>query len=120
MSEQTAADRQIARANELERQRGDLMDLITANRDYLRLMDKNEELSTEQGDWLDVFYPQKEKGEQRSKQEVEATRKVKEAARKGATGITGVDVEPPAEAPPAETPPATPPAPKPAPKTAAK
>lgn len=81
MSEQTAADRQIARAKSLERERGELMDRITANRDYLRLMDKNEELTSEQGDWLDVFYPIKERGEQRSKEEVEATRKAKEEAR---------------------------------------
>lgn len=85
MSEQTAAERQIARAKDLERQRGDLMDLITANRDYLRLMDKNDELTDEQGDWLDVFYPLKEKGEQRSKSEIEATRKAREEARKGDT-----------------------------------
>lgn len=83
MPDQTAAERQIDRAKDLERQRGALMELIAANRDYLRLMDKNDELTEEQGDWLDVFYPTKEKGEQRTKDEVEATRKAKEEARKG-------------------------------------
>lgn len=79
---QTAADRQIARAKSLERERAELGERISANRDYLRLMDKNDELTAEQGEWLDAFYPVKEKGEQRSKEEIEATRKVKEEARK--------------------------------------
>lgn len=83
MAEQTAADRQIIRAKDLERERGDLMDRITKNRDYLRLMDANGELTDDQGAWLDVFYPVKEKGEQRTKAEVEATRKAKEEARSG-------------------------------------
>lgn len=79
---QTAAERQIARAMKLEKERAELGERISANRDYLRLMDKNDELTEDQGEWLDAFYPVKEKGEQRSKEEIEATRKVKEAARK--------------------------------------
>lgn len=115
MPEQTPADRQIARAKELERRRGELMELITANRDYLRLMDKNEELTEEQGTWLDVFYPVKEKGEQRSKADVEATRKAKEEARnpKPVTPDDDQDDDDDDDAPPA------PPA-KPAAKSAAK
>lgn len=80
---QSAAERQIARAKSLEKERAELMERIAANRDYLRLMDKNDELTDAQGEWLDTFYPQKEKGEQRSKEDIEATRKVREEARKG-------------------------------------
>lgn len=80
---QSAAERQIARAKSLEKERAELMERIAANRDYLRLMDKNDELTDSQGEWLDTFYPQKEKGEQRSKEDIEATRKVREEARKG-------------------------------------
>lgn len=79
----TPADRQIARAKGLERERADLMERIGKNRDYLRLMDANEELTADQAEWLDAFYPVKEKGEQRTKEEIEATRKAKEDARKG-------------------------------------
>lgn len=74
--------RQITRALDLERQRAELGEKITANRDMLRLLDKAGELSDDQGNWLDVFYPEKEKGTNRSKDEIEATRKAKEAARK--------------------------------------
>ena len=79
---QSPAERQIARAKTLEKQRAELMKKISDNREYLRLMDRNDELTDTQAEWLDVFYPEKEKGERRSKEEVEATRKAREAARK--------------------------------------
>ena len=91
-AEQTPAQRQIHRAMTLERERAELQERIGKNRDYLRLMDANEELSTTakvpgtdltESQWLAAFYPEKEKGERRSADEIEATRKVKEAARKG-------------------------------------
>ena len=78
----TAAGRQIGRAMKLERERSELQARIASNRDYLRLMDKNEELSNDQGAWLDAFYPQKEKGTRRDKDDVERTRLIKAAARK--------------------------------------
>lgn len=78
--QETAADRQVQRAKELEFQKQELLEKIGKNRDYLRLMDANDELTDEQGAWLDAFYPVKEKGEQRTKEEIEATRKAKEAA----------------------------------------
>lgn len=78
-----SAEKQIARAGALERDRSELQERIGKNREYLRLMDSNEELTEEQGQWLDAFYPEKEKGNQRTKEEIEATRKVKESARKG-------------------------------------
>lgn len=80
-AEGTGADRQIARAKTLEKQRADLQKLITSNRDLLRLLDANEELTEAQGAWLDKFYPLKEKGERRSKEDIEATRKLKTEAR---------------------------------------
>lgn len=78
----TAAERQIARARQLERERSAVMSKISKNREYLRLMADNDELSAEQKRWLAVFYPDKERGEQRSKEQIEATRKAKEAARR--------------------------------------
>lgn len=81
-AEQTAAQRQIERARALEKERAELQERIGKNRDYLRLMDANDELTTEEGEWLDAFYPVKEKGEQRTKEEIERTRKAKEEARK--------------------------------------
>lgn len=78
----TPASRQIARAKGLERERAALMAKIGSNRDYLRLMAANDELTADERTWLLAFYPEKEKGERRSTEEVEATRKVKEAARK--------------------------------------
>lgn len=82
VAELTAAQRQIERAKALEKERSELQERITKNRDYLRLMDANEELTEEQGAWLDAFYPVKEKGERRTKEEIERTRKAKEDARK--------------------------------------
>jgi len=78
---QSEAERQIARAKALEKERAELQGRITKNRDYLRLMDDNESLTAEQGKWLDGFYPLKEKGERRSKEDIEATRKLKSEAR---------------------------------------
>lgn len=79
---QTSADKQIVRANALERERADVMKRIASNREYLRLMADNDELTDEQEDWLEAFYPLKEKGERRSEEDIERTRKAKEAARK--------------------------------------
>jgi hypothetical protein len=78
---ETSAQKQIRRAKELEGQRAKLSKSIAANREYLRLMDANDELDEEQADWLEDFYPQKEKGDRRSEEEIERTRKVKAEAR---------------------------------------
>lgn len=85
VAEDTPASRQIARANQLERDRTALMEKVGKNREYLRLMQDNEELTAEQAAWVAAFYPEKEKGERRSEDEVEVTRRVKAAARGGAT-----------------------------------
>ena len=79
----SSAAKQITRALSLEKERAELMRRISDNRDYLRLMDRNEELDDDQADFLDTFYPEKERGERRSKEAIEATRKAREAARKG-------------------------------------
>jgi hypothetical protein len=81
-NERTSAEKQILRAAHLERERASLMKQIASNREYLRLMADNDELSNEQEDWLGDFYPEKEKGQTRTSDEVEATRKAKAAARK--------------------------------------
>ena len=78
----TSAGRMIARACQLEAEIEEQRVSIGKNRDYLRLMDANDELSDEQSEWLDTFYPEKEKGARRDKDEIEATRKAREEARK--------------------------------------
>jgi hypothetical protein len=77
----TSADRQIERAKGLERERAALQEKISKNRDYLRLMSANDELDANQKRWLNTFYPLKERGDRRSEEEIEATRKVRKAAR---------------------------------------
>lgn len=80
-SNESEAEKQIRRAKELEKDRAAVMEKITDNRNYLRLMDKNDALTDEQGEWLDKFYPSKEKGERRSEDDVKATREAKLEAR---------------------------------------
>jgi hypothetical protein len=77
--------RQVKRAIELEADRAKLMKQISDNREYLRLMDRNDELSEDQTEFLEVFYPEKERGSRREKADIEATRKAREAARNGTT-----------------------------------
>ena len=74
--------KQVARAIDLERQRANVLEKIAANRTYLRLMDQNEELNEAQAEFLDTFYPEKERGERRSDDELTATRRAHEHARK--------------------------------------
>lgn len=73
--------RQVRRAIELERQVASLREKVNDNRTYLRLMGRNDELTDEQFEFVDVFYPEKEKGERRDAAEVEATRRAREFAR---------------------------------------
>lgn len=80
--QRSTPERQILRAARLERDRSDLMERIGKNRDYLRLMADNEELSEDQQAWVNTFYPEKEKGERRSEDDITATRKAREEARK--------------------------------------
>lgn len=73
--------RQVRRAVELERQISSVREKVNDNRTYLRLMDRNEELNEAQAEFVDVFYPDKEKGERKPKEETQATRRAKLAAR---------------------------------------
>lgn len=73
----------IREARSLERQRGELLGRIADNRDFLRLMDRREKLTEEQGEWLDAFYPLKEKDSQRTAEEIKRTKELRAAARKG-------------------------------------
>ncbi len=73
----------IEQAKSLEQERGALMIRIGANRDFLRNLAKMNALDAEQAKFVTTFYPDKEKGSARSADEVEATRKAREAARKG-------------------------------------
>lgn len=78
---QTPGARQVQRAKDLEKQRSDLMDEISANRTYLRLMATNGELSAEEKAFVDTFYPSKERGERRSAEQIAATRTARDEAR---------------------------------------
>lgn len=81
----TAGARQVQRAVALEGQLASIREKINDNRTYLRMMDKNEELTDEQSEFVDVFYPDKEKGERRPADEQEATRRAHALARKNGT-----------------------------------
>lgn len=80
---------EIQAAKELEYQRGQLGDQINSNREALRLFDARNMLDEDQGAWLDLFYPLKGRGTSRTKEETEATRKAKEAARKEVADARG-------------------------------
>lgn len=73
----------IEQAKKLEKERGELMLRIGANRDFLRNLHKMGALDGEQRKFVETFYPEKEKGSSRSADEIEATRKAREDARKG-------------------------------------
>ena len=81
----TTGARQVQRAIELEAQISTLREKVNDNRVYLRMMDKNDELNEDQSEFVDTFYPEKEKGERRPAEEVEATRIARAAARKNGT-----------------------------------
>ncbi|MDE2101949.1 MAG: hypothetical protein KGL39_32180 [Patescibacteria group bacterium] len=72
----------VAQAKDLERERAALMEKIGANRNLLRQLHKVDALDDEMKRFVEQFYPEKEKGSNRSKDEIEATRKLREAARK--------------------------------------
>lgn len=76
------AQRRIHQAQELERERKDVQDRIGVNRTQLRQMRDADELPADLVKWVDTWYPEKEKGTTREKDEIEATRKLREAARK--------------------------------------
>lgn len=73
----------VAQAKELEHTRGVLMEKIGANRLLLRNLRKAGALTEDFERFVEDFYPEKEKGTKRSDQEIEATRRAREAARKG-------------------------------------
>lgn len=75
--------RQVRRAIDLEAQISKLREKVNDNRTYLRLMDRNDELSEAQAEFTDVFYAEKERGERKTKEEALATRRARESARKG-------------------------------------
>lgn len=77
----SAGARQVRRAIELERQIADLRQRVADNRTYLRLMDRNDELTNDQGTFVDVFYAEKEKGERRTDAEAAATNRARKLAR---------------------------------------
>jgi hypothetical protein len=74
----------VAQARDLENQRAVLMKKIGKNRESLRNLDELDALSAEHQKFVREFYPLKEKGERRSKEDIERTRKAREAARSAA------------------------------------
>lgn len=75
--------RQVRRAVALEAERARIMDVVAKNRTLLRLLDSQDSLDADQQEFLDTFYPEKERGTRRSAADVEATRKAKLVARRG-------------------------------------
>lgn len=73
--------RKIDQARALERERSALQEKIAANRRQLRDMAATGDLTAEESKFVSTFYPEKERGTRRSKEEVEATRKARAAAR---------------------------------------
>jgi hypothetical protein len=80
--EYAPASIQIKRAIDLEREMAEVRVRVNDNRDYLRLMKKNKAVTEAQGDFIDTWFPEKERGERRDKDEIEATRKLREVARR--------------------------------------
>jgi hypothetical protein len=76
-----AGARQVKRAIELEQTIADLRQKVNDNRTYLRLMDRNGELTDDQGTFTDVFYAEKERGERRTEKEAAATTRARKLAR---------------------------------------
>lgn len=72
----------IRLALELENDRADVLEQISDNRVYLRLQKKNRELNEDEVEFLETFYPEKERGARRDKSDIDATRKARLAARK--------------------------------------
>lgn len=79
---ESSGAKQVRRAIVLEQQISTLREKVNDNRTYLRLMDRNDELTEDQSEFTEVFYPEKEKGERRDADEVTATRRAREFARK--------------------------------------
>jgi hypothetical protein len=73
--------RQVKRAIELEQEISVLRQRVADNRTYLRLMDRNGELTDDQGEFTDVFYAEKERGRERTEEESAATTRARKLAR---------------------------------------
>ena len=73
----------IQQAKDLEVQRGEVLERVSAVRSQLRNLRKLGALDADAIKFMDVFYPEKERGEIRSKEDIEKTRKAREDARKG-------------------------------------
>lgn len=71
---------QFMRACNLEHQKAEVGKQINANRQFLRIMDDTDTLNDDLSEWLETFYATKNDGENRSKDEVQVTRKNHEAA----------------------------------------
>jgi hypothetical protein len=79
-NDREVGERQFLRAISLEGQKASIMRQINANRGLLRTLDDTDELTADLSDWLDEFYPTKEKDAKRDADEVKQTRLNHEAA----------------------------------------
>lgn len=79
------AQEYVQDAIRLEADRAGVLAKIADVRDMLRKLDNTDKLNEAQAEFLDVFYPEKERGERRSAEDLEATRRAREAARKNGT-----------------------------------
>lgn len=81
-NDREVGERQFLRAISLEGQKASIMRQINANRGLLRTLGDTDELSDDLTDWLEEFYPTKEKDAKRDGDEVKQTRLNHEAAAK--------------------------------------
>lgn len=72
----------VALAITLEKQRAEVMETIDENRKSLRSLLKQNALEDDLAKFVRDFYPEKEKGASRSIDELDSTRKLREAVRK--------------------------------------
>lgn len=78
------AQEYVKDAIRLEGERAAVMAEISVTRDMLRNLDKTNKLNDDQAEFIDVWFPEKERGQNRSRDDIEATRRAKLAARRAA------------------------------------
>ncbi len=74
----------IQQAVRLERDRGEIMGKVAANRDLLRSLDKVGALSEQEQEFVRTFYPLKTRGTHVNPELVERTRELRQRARESA------------------------------------
>jgi hypothetical protein len=74
----------IRQALRLEREKAELLAKVNANRNLLRSLNNVGALSEQERDFVETFYPIKEKGARANEDQIARTRELRARARKGA------------------------------------